>query len=139
MINKFSTASYSKKSKSIIVIDKDDNYNLLSDTFSAKLLLITWQNLGSSPKDKDKSLGKGIIRAIPSLTEIGRLPPIDYNFDVYNESFIQFLDLTNLEVNYQLSFKNPKGITRTQVSIREYVEDVSYQFNQQLSNSPIIA
>jgi hypothetical protein len=139
MINKFSTASYSKKSKSIIVIDKDDNYNLLSDTFSAKLLLITWQNLGGSPKDKDKSLGKGIIRAIPSLTEIGRLPPIDYNFDVYNESFIQFLDLTNLEVNYQLSFKNPKGITRTQVSIREYVEDVSYQFNQQLSNSPIIA
>jgi hypothetical protein len=139
MINKFNTASYSKKSKSIIVIDKDDNYNLFSDTFSAKLLLITWQNLGGSPKDKDKSLGKGIIRVLPSLTEIGKLPPIDYSLDVYNESFIQFLDLTNLELNYQLSFKNPKGIARSQVSIREYIEDASYQINQKLNNAPIIA
>jgi hypothetical protein len=139
MINKFNTASYSKKSKSIIVIDKDDNYNLLGDIFSAKLLLITWQNLGGIPKDKDKSLGKGVIRVIPSSTEIGRLPPIDYNLDIYNESFVQFLDLTNLEVNYQLSFKNPKGITRSQVSVREYIEFANYQVNQQLSNSPIVA
>lgn len=72
-------------------------------------------------------------------TPIGTLPPIDFNMGAFSEPSVQFLDLSKVEVNYQLSFKNPKGINRTQVTIQEYVESEIYSNTQSVNSSPVIA
>lgn len=143
MINKFDLANYKKHANFIVLSDKDENFDSSNKfSLSAKLILVTWHPAIGQPKnnsDKGKPLGTGIIRVSPLPTPIGTLPPIDFNMGVFSEPFVQFLDLSKVEVNYQLSFKNPKGINRTQVTIQEYVESEIYSNTQSVNSSPVIA
>lgn len=143
MINKFDAANYKKHLPFIVVLDKDENFDSSNKlVLHAKLILVTWHPASSQPKsnnDKGKPLGTGIIRVSPLPTPIGTLPPTDFNIGVFSEQFVQFLDLSKMEVNYQLSFKNPKGINRTQVTIQEYVEGEIYTNAQSVNSSPVIA
>jgi hypothetical protein len=109
---------------------------------SAKLILVTWHPASSQPKnnnDKRKPLRTGIIRVSPLPTLISTLPPIDFNIGVFGEPFVPFLDLSKVKVSYQLSFKNPKGINRTHVTIQEYIEGEIYTNTQSVNSSPVIA
>jgi hypothetical protein len=141
MINKFDAASYKKHLPFAVVLDKDENFdNSNKLTLSTKLILVTWQLVGSQPKDKNdkgKPIGTGVIRVSPLPTPIGALPPTDFSMGVFSETFTQFLDLSKIEVEYRLAFKNPKGITRTQVTIQEYIENISYISDS--NNSQVIA
>jgi hypothetical protein len=142
-MNKFDVANYKKHPNFIVMSDKDENFDSSNKlVLSAKLILVTWHPANIQPKsnnDKGKPLGTGIIRVSPLPTSIGTLPPTDFNLDVFSESFVQFLDLSKAEVSYQLSFKNPKGINRTQVTIQEYVESEIYANTQSVNSSPVIA
>jgi hypothetical protein len=126
MINKFDAANYKKHPNFIVMSDNDENFDSSNKLMlSAKLILVTWHpaiGKQKSSDDKGKPLGTGIIRVSPLPTPIGTLPPTDFNISVFGESFVQFLDLSKVEVSYQLSFKNPKGVSRTQVTIQEFIE-----------------
>jgi hypothetical protein len=141
MLDKFNAANYKKHQAFAVLTDDiegfDDSNSL---TLSPKLIVVTWQLQGRPPKDKrDPGLpvGTGVIRVTPLPTPIGLFPPTDFNMGVYNNLFVQFLDLSKMEVDYRLSFKNPKGIARTQVTIQEYVDNNSYINNS--SSTPVIA
>jgi hypothetical protein len=143
IMNKFDAANYKKHPNFIVMSDKDENYDSSNSlVLSAKLILVTWHPASGQPKssnDKGKPLGTGIIRVSPLPIPIGTLPPTDFNIGIYSEAFVQFLDLSKIEVDYRLSFKNPKGITRTQVTIQEYVESEVYSNTQSVNSSPVIA
>jgi hypothetical protein len=141
MLDKFNAANYKKQHSLVIASDKDEGFESFNGlTLSSKLIIVTWVQIATQSKsisDKEKSLGTGIARISPIPTPIGVLPPMDFDLDVFAKPFVQFLDLSKIEVDYRLSFKNPKGITRTQVTIQEYVESDSYVNSP--SNAPVIA
>jgi hypothetical protein len=139
MNNKYDKASYAKRKTMISAANKDNDFNPLGAVLSAKLLLITWQAMEVNYKDKgdaEKPAGSGIIRVTPAITPLGRLPPIDYSLSVYNELFIQFLDLGDLDVPYKLLFKNPKGISKTQICVRECIDEKVNSNYKVINNKP---
>jgi hypothetical protein len=143
MKNKLDPKNYIRHPKFVVTLGKEDSLsNSNGLILSAKLILISWEPVKLQSKDKiskGELLGTGLIRVSPLPTPIGKLAPTDFNLDIFNESFVNFLDLSKIEVPYQLSFRNPKGIITTQVSIQEYVESDIYSNHSMPNSSPVIA
>lgn len=124
---------YGERRNLIAATKNDGSLNCMARAFSSGLLMIDWHGTADNNRNDNRlieSIGRGIVRATPQLTNIGRIAPIDYELNVYNGSFIQFIELKEFEelgVNYQLSFKNPTSVDRTQICVREcLVPKLSY-------------
>ncbi len=142
MTSKFDPQNYKQHSRVIIARDFQKIEGIL---FTANLLLIKWSLFGAQPgikKDDEKPSYEGVIRIAPINTPIGRLAPTEYNLNAFKKPFSQFLDLGQVEVEYEIEVRNPKGIAKTEIAVWEYIAPVAYQQPQIVPSSlstPFIA
>jgi hypothetical protein len=139
---KFDTKNYKQYGRRVISKDFQQIDGIL---FSANLLLIKWSLFGVQPgikKEDEKPFYEGVIKIAPVNTPIGRLAPTEYKLSAYRKPFSQFLDVGQVDIEYEIEVRNPKGIAKTEIEIWEYIEPVTYSQSQiapSSSSSPVIA